>query len=398
MNANLWQTQPLWVLLTWLPVPLGCALLALPASRAWGERLARPWVAWAFFLLTRVAFAVVVFGVFGHRSIDLVASHEPQGEAILAGKIPYRDFVSLYAPGFPYVLALAMSISHLWGALLVFVLADLGAFLALARLHGDAAPGPASPAWLYLAFPPVWYFEVRYAQDETLSSLFLALALLAAARGRGVRQGLALALGQLFTKPLFGAGAAPLLLTPRASWGARWAYVIPVGAIYLAMTVAGIPWSRDLRLEASAFGVGPTLWRLPEVWGHLELGRLAWAPEVVLVAVGFTRLWRRRADGVSFVAWMWGCHAALAPKLLPMYVVMVAPALAVWVGRAWREGRLAWWALYGLAMGSAWYADSGPLQGMLGPVGVAVGAVFMLAPVVLAAWLLLAVWREPAAR
>jgi hypothetical protein len=122
---------------------------------------------------------------------------------------------------------------------------------------------------------------------------------------------------------------------------------------------------------------------------------VAWVPEAVLAVIGFARLWRRRADGVSFIAWMWGSHALLAPKLLPMYVVIVAPALAVWVARGPNRGRLAWWALYGLAMGSVWYADSGPLQGLLGPGGVALAALVMLAPVALAVWLLVAVWREP---
>jgi hypothetical protein len=79
-----------------------------------------------------------------------------------------------------------------------------------------------------------------------------------------------------------------------------------------------------------------------------------------------------------------------------MHLVMVTPALAVWVSRAESRGRLLWWAAYGLAMGTAWYADSGPLQGLLGPVGSALGALGMLLPVAGAAWLLAAVWKEHA--
>ncbi len=338
--------------------------------------------------------AVVVFGLFGHRSVDLVASHVPQGLAAMAGKIPYRDFVSLYAPGFPYLVGLSLLLSPLWGPLALFVLCDLGAFLALARAAGGVRPGVGSPAWLYLAFPPVWYFEVRYAQDETLAALFLSLALLALARRRDAIAGGALAAGQLLTKPLFGVAALPFAIAPGARRGLRWAYAAPVLTIYLGMTLLGIPWRRDLGLEASAFGVGPVLWRLPALWWGLEPGPLAWVPEVILMAFGSLLLGRRRADGVELAAWMWGCHALLAPKLLPMYVVMVAPVLATWVARAPHEGRLNWWALYGLALGTAWYADSGPLQGLLGPGGVVLGAAGMLFPVALAAWLLIMVYRR----
>lgn len=393
VNPDLWR-QPLWALLSWLPVPLGCLVLWLPAWPPVGRRWARPWVSLLFFVLTRAAFAALVFGVLGHRSLDLLAFHEPQARAALAGQLPYRDFVSLYSPGFPYVLGAALLLSPVWGPLLVFVLADLGAFLALARAEGGASPRPGSGAWLYSAFPPVWYFEVRYAQDETLAALFLALAVLAFARGRPAAAGTALAGGQLLTKPLFGVGALPLLVAPGARGSARLAYALPVLLVYAAMSLAGLPWTRDLGAEASAFGVGPVLWRLPAYFAGFRLGPLAWLPEAALMLVGFARLRRRRADGVSLVAWAWGCHALLAPKLLPMYVVLVAPALACWVARAPQRGRLLWWGLYGLALATAWYADSGPLQGLLGPAGVAFGVLGMLAPAVLAAWLLAAVWRE----
>lgn len=397
MNPALWQ-EPLLALLSWLPVPLGCAALLAPAWPPAARRLSRAPVAWAFFLLTRVAFAALVFGALRHLSVDLTAYHEPQGRAALAGQLPYRDFVSLYAPGFPYLLGLAMRLSPAWGPLALFIAADLIAFLALARAHGGAAPSASSPAWLYLAFPPVWYFEVRYAQDETLAACCLALALLALARGRAAWGGGALAAGQLLAKPLFGVAALPVLLasaTRRRTW---LAYALPVGLVYLAITLIGLPWWRDLRLEASSFGVGPVLWKLPARWWGLDLGRLAWAPEALAGLSGLWWLRRRGADGVSLAAWAWGCHALLAPKLLPMYVVMVAPALATWVARHPGEGRLAWWSLYGLAMGTAWYADSGPLQGLLGPLGVVFGALGVLAPVACAAWLLGAVWRSRVSR
>ena len=393
MNPELWR-QPLWALLSWLPVPLGCIALLLPAWPAASGRFGQDRVAWAFFALTRVGFAALVFGGLQHLSVDLTAFYEPQGRAALAGQVPYRDFASLYAPGFPYLLGLSLLLSPVWGPLALFIAADLGAFVALARAHGGARPDAASPAWLYLAFPPVWYFEVRYAQDETLAACFLALALLALARDRAAWSGTALAVGQLLTKPLFGVGALPMMLAAGTRRRARIAYLVPVGVVYLAMTLIGLPWWRELRIEASSFGVGPVLWRLPALWRNLDLGRLAWVPEAVLALGGLIRLMRRSADGVELAAWARGSHALLAPRLQPMYVVMVAPVLAVWVSRGPGQGRLAWWAFYGLAMGTAWYADSGPLQGLLGPAGTALGALGVLAPAACAAWLLVAIWRD----
>ena len=117
-------------------------------------------------------------------------------------------------------------------------------------------------------------------------------------------------------------------------------------------------------------------------------------PYALALTIGWWRLIRRGADGITLLAWCWGCFALLAPKLLPMYVVMVAPALAVWVTREPGRGRFAWWGLYGFAFATAWYADSGPVQGMFGPFGVGLGAAGVLLPVALDLWLLREVWRK----
>ncbi|HKQ57459.1 MAG TPA: hypothetical protein VJY35_06295, partial [Candidatus Eisenbacteria bacterium] len=387
------REQPWLAFLSWLPVPLGVLALWLPAWPPLARRIAKPWASLLFFALTRVVFAWVVFGVLGHRSWDW-SGFLLQSQAALEGRLPYRDFPSLFAPGLPYLFGAALALSPEWGLLALFLLADLGTFLLLARLPGGRAPSRDSAAWAYLAFPPVWYFEIRYGQEEAVAALFVALALVALARGRGLLAGLALAAGQLVTKLLFGLAALPLLLGSRATMATRLAYLIPVGLVYAAMTVAGLPWMRELSGQAGEFGSGPTLWRLPQLWLGFELGRFAMVPFVVALAIGWWRLIRRTADGVSLLAWCWGCFALLAPKLLPMYVVMVAPGLAVWVAREGGRGRFLWWGLYGFALATVWYADSGPVQGLFGPVGVALGAGVIVLTVALDLWLLREVWRK----
>jgi hypothetical protein len=395
VNPELWRSQPALVFLSWLPVPLGALALLLPLSPAFMRRFGRPWASGAYFTLTRVVLGAIVFGLFEHRSWDWQGFIE-MGRAAIAGAMPYRDFPTLFAPGFPYLMALGVLISPAWGPLALFVAADLAAWLALGRLSGGLAPRRDSAAWAYLAFPPVWYFETRYAQEEAIAAAFLALGLLALARNRGALAGVTLAFGQLYTKILFGLGALPLLVARGTSWSMRLAYLAPVALVYGAMTVAHVPWMRDTLVQAGAFGTGPTLWRLPAYVMGLNLGRFAMLPFAIVLIGGGWDLLRRRVDGITLTAWLWGCFALLAPKLLPMYVVMVAPALAIWVARGDRA-RLVWWALYGFAMASAWYADSGPIQGVLGPIGVVIAAAVLLLVVALDAWLLVRVARDPAA-
>ena len=391
MNPELWHAHPALAFLSWLPVPLGTLALWLPAWPPFARRFGRPWAGWVFFALTRVVLTVVVFGVLGHRSTDWFVN-QFQGESVLAGGMPYRDFETLFAPGLPFLFAAALRLSQAWGPIACYICADLGAFAALARLSGGPAPSPQSPAWAYLAFTPVWYFESRYAQEESLAALFLALALLAFSRRRQAWAGAALAIGQLFTKILFGLCALPLLVARGTRGSARLAYFVPVAAVYLGMTVAGWPWAAAVSHQAGAFGSGPTLWRLPALWWNLELGRFAMAPFALALTVGWWRLIRAGAGRVELAAWLWGCYALLAPKLLPMYVVMVAPALALWVARG-SPARFRWWGLYAFAFATAWYADSGLVQGGFGRWGVALGAMLLLLPPALDAWLLVALWR-----
>ncbi|MBI1796492.1 MAG: hypothetical protein HYR74_05515 [Candidatus Eisenbacteria bacterium] len=394
MNPDLWRTHPTLALLSWLPVPLGTLAVLLPLWPPFARRFARPAAGWAFFVLTRVVLGAIVFGAFQHRSWDW-QGYIQIGQAALAGLTPYRDFATLYAPGLPYLLALGVLLSPTFGPLVLFVAADLGAWLALGRLSNGLAPRRDSAAWAYLAFPPVWYFETRYAQEEAIAALFLALALVALARGRGARAGAALAVGQLVTKILFGLCALPILLARGARRSTWLVYAGPVALVYGAMTLMRIPWTREALVQAGAFGTGPTLWRLPALWWGFDLGRMAMLPFIILFVSGGWRLIRRGADAVAHAAWLWGCFALLAPKLLPMYVVMVAPALALWVARG-GGGRLVWWALYGFAMATAWYADSGPVQGLLGPAWVAPAAAALALVAALDLWLLMRVAKDEA--
>lgn len=386
MNPELWHTQPLLALASLLPVPLGAVWMALapalPPFRARrGALAAITWVA------TRVLFAVLVWGLLGHAGVDQLAFFLPQARAALDGGLPYRDFVSAYGPLFAPLLGVAVYVAGTVGPLALFVLADFGAWRALAAAEGE----DGEAAWGWAALPMVWYFTVRYAQDEALAALFLALAWAALRRGRPAAAGLLIGLGFVLTKPLFALPALPFVLgTARGRGALLLAAAAPAALAYGALAALGGDVLQPLRLEGASFGVGPTLWRVPVVLAGWDAGPAGWLPCLALMAVGAFVLGRRGAGVPEHAAWQFGAVAALAPKFMPMYAVMWAPLLAVWA--AGDPDRRGWLLVYGALLPLAWYLDSGPLQGLFGFGWRAVAVMGLPAIALLALW----PWVAPA--
>jgi hypothetical protein len=330
--------------------------------------------------------------------VDTLGFFLPQARRALAGLLPYRDFATSYAPLFPMLLALPVKLLGPVGPGVVFLAGDLLAWrvMCLGR-RGAQGTRLEGPAWYYLAFPPVWYFAVRYAQDETLCALFLAAALVAADRRRPVLSGLSLAGGLLLTKPLFALAAVPFLVAPGIRRGPLLlAFAIPSAAVYGACLAAGAPVWQPLILEGSKFGVGPTLWRVLRLLGCPDLPIWSWMPWGLVWCGGMAWLAMRRARLVDQLVWTYSALAFLSLKFMPMYVVIWAPALAAWVAEA-RSTRLAWLSLTGLLLPLSWYIESGPIQGLFGP-GVRIAAIVgLLAGALCALWPLLAIpasWRR----
>ena len=338
-------------------------------------------------LATRVAFAWLVWGAFGHWSLDARAFFLPQARAVLAGGLPYRDFPSAYGPLFAPLLAPAVACFGMLGPALVFLAADLGTWRVLARTEGEASEA----AWAWVALPLVWLSTVRYAQDEALGALFVALAWAALRRARPLHAGLALAAGMLFTKPLF---ALPAIALVAGATGSRMrvrllaAAALPVLLAYGTLAALGAPVLQPLTLEGSQFGVGPTLWRIPVLLGAVVPAPWGWLPFAALAGWGLLRLGRRRADAAAHGAWQYGAFAALAPKCMPMYALLWTPLLGVWSAES--RGRRAWLVLQATLLALSWPLESGPLQGLFGPgwravalLGVGATGVLALAPVVM---------------
>lgn len=387
MNPELWQTRPLLALASLAPIPLGAAWMAvareIPGLR--GRPTLTGWLTW---LLTRVVLAAIIWGALGHVGIDQLAFFLPQARAALAGGLPYRDFSTAYGPLFAPLLGMSVQLLGMSGPLVLFLLADLGTWRALVAAEGEASEA----AWAWCALPLVWYFTVRYAQDESLTALFIALAWWALRRERGTLAGVALGVGLIVTKPLFLLLALPFVLASKEHARALLlGALIPSGLVYGALLLLGAPILQPLTLEGGNFGVGPTLWRVPVVLWGFDAGPAGWLPFLGLAALGAWVLTLRSASAPAHAAWQFGAFAALAPKFMPMYAVMWAPFLALWA--APDADRRGWLLVYGALLPLAWYLDSGPLQGLFGAGWQVTGVLGLVFIALLALWPLKALLR-----
>lgn len=388
MNPELWRTQPWLALASLLPIPLGLAWMlwarSLPGLR--GRPALAGWLTW---LLTRAAFAWLVWGVLGHMGEDQRGFYLPQARAALAGQVPYRDFPSAYGPLFAPLLGLCVAAFGDTGPMILFLLADLVTWRVLAANEGEASEA----VWTWVALPLVWYLGVRYAQDEPLAACFVALAWWGGRRAHPVLGGLAFAAGALVTKPLFLMLALPFALARgRRTIPALVSTALPLAAVYLALALAGAAVWQPLVLEGRKFGVGPTLWHLPaSLWG-VDPGLLGWQPFALLSLYGAWWLRRQRADAAAHGAWQFAAFAAFAPKFMPMYAVIWMPFLAVWAAR--EPARLNWLRAYGVLLPLAWYLDSGPLQGLFGPAWRAVAIAGLFGIALLSLWPIWALHRR----
>ena len=65
------------------------------------------------YLASRVLPIAILHGVLNiPLNGDISSYYIPQGEAVLQGQVPYRDFPSAYGFGFPYLISLLLSIAH----------------------------------------------------------------------------------------------------------------------------------------------------------------------------------------------------------------------------------------------------------------------------------------------
>lgn len=303
-------------------------------------------------LLFAVVFLVLKLPVRG----DLPSFYMQEAWWRLAGRVPYRDFPSSYAPLSAYLYGAVYSVHPSPLTLVLFaVLVEIAAAVFWVRVLRAVVPeGTARMAALLCLCNPIsLQFVTVDGQNNVLISFFLALSFWLLLRKRAVLSGasVGLAIASVKFLPLLFMPAFVLSLRRK---GVAWAggCVATVVAVYGYFawvlrapvldvltregdlkTAGGLPYLVE-SISGVDFGM--------KVWDRLLLavlvglvGRLAWLARR-RVPVGFAGAVRATmpALGVFLLVMM-----ALAKKTWPTYSVMVLFPLAMVVAGAVREGR-----------------------------------------------------------
>ena len=149
---------------------------------------------------------------------DVPAYYFEQGRQVLAGLLPYRDFVSSYAPLHPYLDAGMISMWHSPLAIVLFSVLVEMAILPLWLSAGRVflpEPELRVAALLYLASPISLQFVTIDGQDNVVIAVLLALSVLLMLRSR------ACAAGASFGASVAAIKFLPLLYAPAFFFSAR---------------------------------------------------------------------------------------------------------------------------------------------------------------------------------
>ena len=245
------------------------------------RRLSRP----QFDRMLFVSFAVSRLGIFGLVFLvlrvaprgDVPAYYLDQANQVLRHLLPYRDFVSSYAPLHPYLDAGLISLWHTPLAIMLFsVLVELLLLPLWMRAGREFLPeGELRVAsLLYLASPVSLQFVAIDGQDNVVIAVLIALALLLILRSRVVEAGAALGASVAAVKFL------PLLYAPAffVAVPRRWRLVLGAGlvcgAVYGSFLLLHAPVLVPLTAEADLRSAGDLPYVIETVFGVVLPSRL----------------------------------------------------------------------------------------------------------------------------
>ena len=251
------------------------------------------------------AFAISRLGLFATIFIvlriaprgDVLGYYFPQAEQVLQHHLPYRDFVSSYAPLHPYLDAAAIFLWHSPVAImLVSVLAELLLLPLWTRAGQDFLPERQLrvAALLYLASPISLQFVTLDGQDNVVIAVLIALAILLILRSCIVAAGAAFGASVVAIKFL------PLLYAPAlfVSLPRRWRMVagaaVVCGVVYGGFLAAGAPVLAPLAAEGDLWSAGDLPYLLEAIFGVSVPPRLS-DTFVLLILLGIFALIARAA-------------------------------------------------------------------------------------------------------
>ncbi len=231
-----------------------------------------------FYLLTRVLTSVYLYGFTGYEGTwDLRGYFYVQGDGILHGLLPYRDFPSSFSPPFSYLLALPLLFwNHPLAINILFTLFDL-AVLVLGFYYTQNWFGEKKArlfALQYSLIPIIWLFVVFWNQDEAITAIFLLLSMWFVKNDREDLAILAIGLGFLFTKFLFILFAlVPLSMFKNKLRGFLLVVLLICIGYVPFILLLGADIFSPIFYEAGMSAIGANIWVIPRFFG-VELGSI----------------------------------------------------------------------------------------------------------------------------
>ena len=268
------------------------------------ERFDRMVVA-AFVLSRLVLYSLVFFVLHLAPRGDVPSYYFPQALEILKGHLPYRDFISSYAPLHAFMDAGAV---FLWRTPLAIILLTLFAefiafpvwiWVARAALPESSDRTIRIAALLYLFSPVSMQFVTVDGQNNVIISLMIGLALYLALRSRAVASGVFVGLAISLVKFL------PLIYIPTffVVLRRRWVWVVAclslIAAIYAGfLLVLHVPVFQPLTEQGQLAGTANIYYAVESIFGFHITGRTADIFLLVTYAGALAFIWKNTSSAV----------------------------------------------------------------------------------------------------
>jgi hypothetical protein len=214
---------------------------------------------WSFLISRFGLYGLVFFVLRLTPRGDIPAFYFREAAETMRGLMPYRDFVSSYAPLHPYLDALVLRV---WFSPLSIILLSICVECLVLPLWFRAGQGFFSEEEMRRG--ALWYvtsaISLQYVtidgQDNVILAVLLALATLLLYRNRALLSGLVFGSGIAAVKFLPLIYAPAFFLSIRGRW--RWAVGMAAvaGAVYGAFAWLGVPVFQPLAHETSIHSAG----------------------------------------------------------------------------------------------------------------------------------------------
>lgn len=285
------------------------------------EKKADGWV-WLLWALLRLVPFAVLYGALGYEATSDLRGFYNGAVAARAGLVPYRDFITVYAPLYAYLTALP---TLLWDdprAIIVLMMLVEGLVLwGTYRVYGLSL----RTVLLYLLLPASLMNCVIGGQEDVWMWGFGLLTVLTMARGeRAFRTGAVLGLALVVTKALF------VLFVPPVFWWGKNKVRLVAGMLAVGVPVlAGLfylgEWSFLMPVQLAQDPLSPNVWSvlhplLGDVFDEIPPKAFNYAALLGVVGVSTLFVFRWKAAGLAYAAMLpraWVLTFCLIMLLVP---------------------------------------------------------------------------------